>query len=94
MTGGRLGRWVVSRDKLLYGSGHDHYTTGCACDTAGEVATWRATARAGGRGYMAHGTARDTAGCALRHDQARPATRRSARAVCTQAGPRVGALCT
>ena len=36
----------------------------------------------------------DTTGRALRHGQAKPATQRSARAVCGQAGPRVGALCT
>ena len=47
---------------------------------------------------MIHSGARarsgDTTGRELRHGKARPATRRSARAVCAQAGPRLGALCT
>ena len=89
MTGRRLGRWVVSQGRLRYDWGHDHDTVGCACDTAGEAATQRASAHVGGGGGggrgcdTAQGTARDTAGPGLRHG-----------AVCAQAGPRVGALCT
>ena len=40
------------------------------------------------------GQACDIAGPGLQPGQARLATRHSARAVCEQAGPRVGALCT
>ena len=89
VTRGRLGRWVVSRDRLRYGRGHGHNTVGCAHDTAGEVYD-TALQRARGRSDTARG-AYNTVGPGLRHSQARPATRHSAR---TQAEPRVGALCT
>ena len=92
VTGGRLGRWVVSRDRLRYGRGHGHDTVGCVRDTVGEVCD-TALQCARGRSDTAGG-AYNTVGPGLRHGQARPATRHSARTVCTQAEPRVGALCT
>ena len=72
----------IERDKAYQRARARNDTTAYAHDTIGRARS----------DTVRHG--HDTAAARLRHDQARPDTSRSARAVCAQAGPRVGALCT
>ena len=78
VTGGQLGRWVVSRDSLRYGRGHGHDTTDYARDTVGEAETRRtATQEEGGGATTRPGVHCNSTGSALRHGRARPTTWRS-----------------
>ena len=90
MTRGRLGRWVVSQDRLRHGRGHGHDTTGCERDTARSRARGGGGGGGGGRRHGARACAATRPGVCC--NTAKPGLRHGA--VYAYAGPRVGALCT